>query len=56
LQKYYGKLREDSTKEENKQATTPRELLLEHLFVPFILTAIKELKAEFLQFLIMPKL
>ena len=56
VQKHYAKLREDANKEENKQATSPRELLLEHCFVPFLLSAIKELKPEYMQFLIMPKL
>jgi uncharacterized protein YqcC (DUF446 family) len=56
VQKHYAKLREDASKEDNKQAVSPRELLLEHCFVPFMLSTLKELKTEFLQFLIMPKL
>lgn len=56
LQKYFARVREDATKEENKQAMTPRELLLENCFVPFLLSSLKELKSENLSFVIMPKL
>ena len=56
LKSFYEKMAEDPKKEELKQANTPRELMMEHFFVPFILTAIKELKGEFIQFLAMPEM
>ena len=56
LKSFYEKMAEDPKKEELKQATTPRELMMEHFFVPFILTAVKELKGEFIQFLAMPEM
>lgn len=56
LKAFHDKMKEDPKKEELKQASTPRELMMEAFFVPFILTAIKELKCEFLQFLISPEL
>ena len=30
--------------------------MMEHFFVPFLITAIKELKCEYLQFLITPEM
>ena len=54
LKSFHDKVKEDPKKEELKQATTPRELMMEHFFVPFILTSLKELKCECLQFMITP--
>lgn len=56
LKDFYTKVKEDPKKEELKQATNPRELMMEHFFVPFLITAIKELKCEFIQFLITPEM
>lgn len=56
LAKYYERLNKDPTKEDNRAAQHPRELLLEHLFVPFLLGVLKELKRETMQFMIMPKM
>ena len=54
LQSYYSKLNEDPKAEALKNPRNPRELLLENFFVPFLLTSIKELKCEHMQFLITP--
>lgn len=56
LQDYYSKLAEDPKQDALKNPRNPRELLLENFFVPFLLTSIKELKCEYLQFLITPQL
>lgn len=48
LKSFYDKLKDENKKEETKQATTPRELMMEHFFVPFIITCLKELKCEYL--------
>ena len=54
LKTFHDKVKEDPKKEELKQATSPRELMMEHFFVPFILTSLKELKCDYLQFMISP--
>ena len=56
LQSYYNKLAEDPKQEAVKHPNTPRELLLENFFVPFLLTSIKELKCDHMQLLITPQL
>lgn len=43
---------EDPKNEALKNPSQPRELLLENFFLPWIMTAIKELKCDYLQFLI----
>ena len=53
---FYARMQEDPGQESVKSAQTPREILMEFFFVPFILTALKELKCEFMQFLIMPEM
>jgi len=47
---------EDPKHEAIKNPRTPRELLMENFFVPFILTSLKELKGEELKFLVSPEL
>ena len=56
LKSFYDKMKDETKKEELKAATTPRELMMEHFFVPFILSAIKELKCEFIQFMMLPEM
>ena len=56
LNNYYQKKQEDPKAEEVQKANNPRELLLEQFFVPFMLNYLKELKCEYLQFMIPPKL
>ena len=56
LKDYYAKMAEDPKNESIKNPSHPRELLLENFFLPWIMTAIKELKCDHLQFLISAKL
>lgn len=53
---YYYKLSEDPKNEALKNPRHPRELLLENFFVPFLVTAIKELKCEEMKYFITPEL
>jgi len=53
---YYTKLGEDPKNDVLKNPRNPRELLLENFFVPFVATAIKELKCEEMKYLITPQL
>lgn len=39
-----------------QKANNPRELLMEQFFVPFMLNCLKELKCEYMHFMIPPKL
>lgn len=56
LQEYYTKMNDDPKQESLKNPKNPRELLLEVYFVPWLVTAIKELKCDFMQFLIPPEM
>ncbi len=56
LEGYYRKLAEDPKQESLKNPSSPRELVLENYFLPFFLTALKELKCDSLQFLMTPQL
>ena len=56
LKDYYTKMSEDPKNDALKNPSQPRELLLENFFLPWIMTAIKELKCDHLQFLIPPQL
>ena len=56
LNEHYTKKREDPKNEAVQKANNPRELLMEQFFVPFMLGFIKELKCEYMQFMIPPKL
>ena len=56
LRDYYDRLAEDPKAESLKTARNPRELVLESYFLPFMCQAIKELKCEFIQFLVNPDL
>ncbi len=56
LKDFYAKMADDPKNESLKNPSHPRELLLENFFLPWIMTAIKELKCDHLQFLITPKL
>lgn len=56
LNEHYTKKREDPKAEAVLKANNPRELLMEQFFVPFMLGFIKELKCEYMQFMIPPKL
>lgn len=47
---------EDPKQDAVKNPRTPRELLLEHFFLPFMLGSIKELKCDSIQFLVEPEL
>ena len=53
---YYAKVAEDPKQESIKNPRNPRELLLENFFIPFLVTKIKELQCEYLQFLMMPQM
>lgn len=53
---YYQKLAEDPKQDALKNPRNPRELLLENFFLPFMITAIKELKCDEMRYLIYPKL
>ena len=53
---FYNKMWEDPSQEGLKAPSAPREILMEFFFVPFMLGAVKELKCEFAQFLIMPEI
>lgn len=46
LKEYYKKMAEDPKQESVKEPQNPRELVMEQFFVPFLLTAIKELKCD----------
>ena len=56
LNDHFAKKQEDPKAESVQKATNPRELLMEEFFVPFMLSYIKELKCEYIQFMIPPKL
>lgn len=56
LNAFYQKRQEDPKAEEVQKANNPRELLLEQFFVPFMLNFLKELKCDYIQFMIPPKL
>ena len=56
LQDFYTKKREDPKQEVVQKPNNPRELLMEQFFVPFMLNFLKELKCDYLQFMIPPKL
>ena len=56
LQEHFQKRQEDPKAEAVHKANNPRELLLEQFFVPFMLNCLKELKAEYVHFMIPPKL
>ena len=56
LQEHFQKRQEDPKAEAVQKANNPRELLMEQFFVPFMLNCLKELKAEYLHFMIPPKL
>ena len=56
LNEHFVKKREDPKAEAVSKANTPRELLMEQFFVPFMLGFLKELKCDFIQFMIPPKL
>jgi len=56
LQEHFQKRQEDPKAEAVQKASNPRELLLEQFFVPFMLNCLKELKAEYVHFMIPPKL
>ena len=56
LKSFYARMKEDPKQDSLKSAQSPRELLMEHFLVPFILSSLKELKCEFLQFLIQPEM
>lgn len=56
LESYYKKLAEDPKQDSLKNASSPRELVLENYFLPFFLTSMKELKSDSLSFLITPQL
>ena len=45
LAEYFARVAEDPKQESLKHAKTPRELLLENFFLPFMLTFLKELCA-----------
>ena len=53
---HYAKMKEDPKGESVQKANNPRELLMEQFFVPFMLGFLKELKCEYMQFMISPKL
>jgi len=53
---FYSKKREDPKAEAVQKASNPRELLMEQFFVPFMLSFLKELKCDYMQFMIPPKL
>lgn len=56
LADYYVKVAEDPKQEALKNPRNVRELLMEGFFVPFLVTAIKELKCDNLTFLLTPEL
>ena len=56
LKDYTEKIREDPKQESLKNPHSPRELVLEMHFVPWLVSAIKELKCEYMAFLMNPKL
>ena len=56
LAEYFARVAEDPKQESLKHAKTPRELLLENFFLPFMLTFLKELKHDDIKFLITPEL
>jgi hypothetical protein len=56
LSDYFARVTEDPKQESVKHAKTPRELLLENFFLPFMLTFLKELKHDDIKFLITPEL
>ena len=56
LKDYTEKMREDPKQESLKNPHSPRELVLEMHFVPWLISAIKELKCEYMAFLMNPKL
>ena len=57
LVEYHQKLSEDPKSEElKKYPKHPRELLLENFFLPFVLTAIKELKCGEIKYLLTPEM
>ena len=53
---YHQKVAEDPKSDQVKNARSPRELMMERFFVPFLLTSLKELKCEHLQFLMQPEM
>ena len=56
LKDHVEKMREDPKAESLKNPHSPRELVLEMHFVPWLLTALKELKCEYMAFLMHPKM
>ena len=56
LRDYVEKMKEDPKADSVKNPHSPRELVLEHHFIPWLVQAIKELKCEHLSFLMHPKL
>lgn len=56
LRDYQDKMREDPKADSVKNPHSPRELVLEHHFIPWLVQAIKELKCDHLSFLMHPKL
>ena len=53
---YYDRSRTDPTDPTLKSASNPRELLLDHLFLPFILSYLKDLKCDTINMLKQPEL
>ena len=56
LTEHFAKRKEDPKAEAVQKANNPRELLMEEFFVPFMLNFLKELKCDYMQFMIPPKL
>ena len=52
---FFQKAAEDPKQDAIKNPKHPRELCLENFWIPFMVTYIKELKCEYLQFLIPPE-
>mmetsp|Transcript_30221 Transcript_30221/g.37288 ORF Transcript_30221/g.37288 Transcript_30221/m.37288 type:complete len:100 (+) Transcript_30221:1304-1603(+) len=56
LRDYVEKMREDPKADSMKVPHSPRELVLEQHFVPWLVSALKELKCEYMAFLMHPKM
>lgn len=56
LADYYAKMAEDPKLDILKNPRSIRELMMENFFVPFLVTAIKELKCDHLMFLMTPEM
>ena len=48
LREYYAKVAEDPKHDSLKNPKNPKELMMEVFFVPFLVSAIKDLKCDFI--------